>query len=152
MIINIDTDKIVQLVEDGKKFLFEPASEGAIAQLLELQDQVNTAVAEVKNHVAKQGTELNQNFTGVRGDRVKVMYRFYGSAYYIDKLRIADMDDKFYAKSVTYRPNTKEVEAYAKEQGKMPMGILVNTDRTKQVSMSYVSADPDEVEGALDES
>lgn len=153
MIINIDTSKIVALVEDGKKFMFEQASEDSIAELLELADRVNTAVAEVKAHIAKQGTELNPNFTGVRGDRVRVMYRYYGSAYLIDKLRIADMDDKYYAKSITYRPNTKEVEAFVKTEGKTPMGILVNTDRVKQVSMSYIATDPEELaEGVPDES
>jgi FMN phosphatase YigB (HAD superfamily) len=145
MIIKIDTDEIVKLKEDGKKFYFEQASEEAIAQLLELQALLESAVDEVKRHVAEQGTSLNENFTGIRGDKVRVMYRFYGSPYAIDKTRIADMDDKYYARSITYRPNTKEVEAYAKEHKQLPLGILTN-ERQKQVSVSYVAADPEELE------
>ncbi len=144
MILTIDTDKIVKLKQDGKKFLLEAESEEAIVELLKIQEDIALAISEMKETVVEKGLELSPDFTGVRGDRVRVMYRYYGSPYKLDSTMLNSIDERFYTKSVRYSPNSKEVDKFAKEAKKLPLGIVPNVDRAKQVSVTLIGGAQDE--------
>lgn len=144
MILNIDTDEVVKLVEDGKKFLLDAESEKSIVALLQLQQAVEQAIKDVKEKVVEEGLKHSPDFTGVRSDKVRIMYRYYGSQYKLDTTMLNNIDERFYTKSVRYAPNSKEIDTYAKTEKKLPAGVVPNVDRAKQVSVKLVGGAQDE--------
>ena len=132
----IDTDTIIKLTQEGKKFLLDPESESAVVQLKAIEVQIENALAEIKAEVGRQGLELSKDFTGVQSEKLRIGYRYYGSGYKMDPTMLNTTDEQFYNKSVKYAPNTKAVEAYIKKTSELPAGILENTDRVKQVSLA----------------
>ena len=144
MKLTIDTDTIIKLKQDGKKFCLEAESEEAIVELLKLQQTIAEAIDEVKTKVVEAGLEISPDFTGVRGDKVRVMYRYHGSAYKLDHTMLNSINEKFYTKSVRYAPNSKEIEAYAKTEKKLPEGVVPNVERAKQVCVTLIGGAQDE--------
>ncbi len=143
-IFSFDIDEIVKLKEEGKKFFFEVESEQAITKLLEIQAQVEQALKEVKEEVVRQGLEASENFTGVKSEKIRCGYRFFGSSYGVDVSTIEKLPETMYSKNVRYNANTKEVEAWAKEHdGKLPLGIT-RTERVKQATLGLVSGGSDD--------
>ncbi len=136
--LTIDLEDVVRLEADGKTFVFNPDAEESIAKLLALQEQVENALSTIKQTIGKQGTDLSSGFTGVRGSKVQASYRHYGQPYKLDVANIGDLDPKFYSKSVTYRPNTKNIEDYQDSTGVLPTGVIVN-EREKVVSIKAIS-------------
>lgn len=129
--LTIDLDDIVKLSSDGKGFVFNPDAEESILKLLELRNNVDKAITDIKKEIATQGVKINPGFSGVRGSKIQASYRHYGQTYKIVDPTKANL---FVTKSVTYRPIATAIEDHVDQYGKLPDGIVVN-EREKVISL-----------------
>jgi hypothetical protein len=140
-IIKVNPEDIKILATEGEKFIFKPKSEEALIKLLELQKFIDDAVEDVKNKIAQAGQEVNPNFKGVIGDRVRCIYRAYGGKYKYDFTKRGDCLP-FLKEKTTYTVDADKVEDYIKEVGELPMGIL-EADRDNKLSISLKDEEPE---------
>lgn len=134
MIITIDTDDIVITAKDGGKFVFDKTAEDKLEKLLEIKDKLDNVIEQVKSNLETNGLKLNPDFSGVRGDKIKVEYRAFGALYKLVDPKNASLD--FYKTKTTYSLNTELVSAYAENHdGKLPDGIE-KVKRQKKISIS----------------
>jgi hypothetical protein len=134
MIITIDTDDIVITAKDGGKFVFDKNAEDKLEKLLEIKDKLDNVIEQVKSNLETNGLKLNPDFSGVRGDKIKVEYRAFGALYKLVDPKNASPD--FYKTETTYSLNTELVSAYAENHdGKLPDGIE-KVKRQKKISIS----------------
>lgn len=134
MIITIDTDDIVITAKDGGKFVFDKNAEDKLEKLLEIKDKLDNVIEQVKSNLETNGLKLNPDFSGVRGDKIKVEYRASGALYKLVDPKNASPD--FYKTKTTYSLNTELVSAYAENHdGKLPDGIE-KVKRQKKISIS----------------
>nr|DAX56459.1 MAG TPA: hypothetical protein [Caudoviricetes sp.] len=134
MIITIDTDDIVITAKDGGKFVFDKTAEDKLEKLLEIKDKLDNVIEQVKSNLETNGLKLNPDFSGVRGDKIKVEYRAFGALYKLVDPKNASPD--FYKTKTTYSLNTELVSAYAENHdGKLPDGIE-KVKRQKKISIS----------------
>ncbi len=134
MIITIDTDDIVITAKDGGKFVFDKNAEDKLEKLLEIKDKLDNVIEQVKSNLETNGLKLNPDFSGVRGDKIKVEYRAFGALYKLVDPKNASPD--FYKTKTTYSLNTELVSAYAENHdGKLPDGIE-KVKRQKKISIS----------------
>ena len=133
-IFSIDTDEIVISANKAGEFVFEGKSEEDLIKLLDIQERLENVIKQVKTNLEKQGLKSNPNFTGVRGDKVKVQYSAHGALYKIGNIK--EIEPDFYNKKVSYSPKTAIIEAYVENHdGKLPAGIIAN-DRKKSITIS----------------
>lgn len=134
MIITIDTDDIVITAKDGGKFVFDKTAEDKLEKLLEIKDKLDNVIEQVKSNLETNGLKLNPDFSGVRGDKIKVEYRAFGALYKLVDPKNASPD--FYKTKTAYSLNTELVSAYAENHdGKLPDGIE-KVKRQKKISIS----------------
>lgn len=134
MIITIDTDDIVITAKDGGKFVFDKTAEDKLEKLLEIKDRLDNVIEQVKSNLETNGLKLNPDFSGVRGDKIKVEYRAFGALYKLVDPKNTSPD--FYKTKTTYSLNTELVSAYAENHdGKLPDGIE-KVKRQKKISIS----------------
>jgi hypothetical protein len=134
MIITIDTDDIIITAKDGGKFVFDKTAEDKLEKLLEIKDKLDNVIEQVKSNLETNGLKLNPDFSGVRGDKIKVEYRAFGALYKLVDPKNASPD--FYKTKTTYSLNTELVSAYAENHdGKLPDGIE-KVKRQKKISIS----------------
>lgn len=134
MIITIDTDDIVITAKDGGKFVFDKTAEDKLEKLLEIKDKLDNVIEQVKSNLETNGLKLNPDFSGVRGDKIKVEYRAFGALYKLVDPKNASPD--FYKTKTTYSLNTELVSAYTENHdGKLPDGIE-KVKRQKKISIS----------------
>lgn len=134
MIITIDTDDIVITAKDGGKFVFDKTAEDKLEKLLEIKDKLDNVIEQVKSNLETNGLKLSPDFSGVRGDKIKVEYRAFGALYKLVDPKNASPD--FYKTKTTYSLNTELVSAYAENHdGKLPDGIE-KVKRQKKISIS----------------
>lgn len=134
MIITIDTDDIVITAKDGGKFVFDKTADDKLEKLLEIKDKLDNVIEQVKSNLETNGLKLNPDFSGVRGDKIKVEYRAFGALYKLVDPKNASPD--FYKTKTTYSLNTELVSAYAENHdGKLPDGIE-KVKRQKKISIS----------------
>lgn len=134
MIITIDTDDIVITAKDGGKFVFNKNAEDKLEKLLEIKDKLDNVIEQVKGNLETNGLKLNPDFSGVRGDKIKVEYRAFGALYKLVDPKKASLD--FYKTKTTYSLNTDLVSAYVENHdGKLPDGIE-KVKRQKKISIS----------------
>lgn len=99
--------------------------------IAELEEQAKTKIAEMFEKIEKEmGTSPMLSKTG----RVRVYYRQYGEKYIVDPSRIEELPGRFYEVQKKYKVNTKELETYFDEFGKVPLGIEM-PERKKVVSL-----------------
>lgn len=124
--VQVNLTELMQLAEDGKTLVFNPAAEDAIISLLDIQDRVNNTVEFVKAEIERAGLEYTPTFTSVGGDRLKANYSASGAKYKEDPdAEIIQRRAPFWTRKVSYSPNGKEVEKYEmKHHGKLPNGIV----------------------------
>lgn len=133
--IIIKTDEIGALAKEGEKFIFQPEAEEKLIELLMLQDLVNSTVEDVKEAIAKAGTDINPNFKGVIGDRVRLVYRQYGAKYKYDWKKKNECKP-FLKEKTSWYVDTDKIEKYVEEVGELPEGIEEN-DRPNKLSISF---------------
>ena len=137
MIITIDTDDIVITAKDGGKFVFDKTAEDKLEKLLEIKDKLDNVIEQVKSNLETNGLKLSPDFSGVRGDKIKVEYRAFGALYKLVDPKNASLD--FYKTKTTYSLNTELVSAYAENHdGKLPDGIE-KVKRQKKISISRLN-------------
>lgn len=146
MILTIDTEKIGELVQNGKDILFTPGAEKALIELMELEATVAAALDDARHQIEEKGLAINQNFTGVVGDNVKVGYRYFGSKYRITpgyEQELLEHYPNMVERTVKVSLIGKAVEAFQKESGSIPMGID-SIDRKKQITIKRTTEADDE--------
>lgn len=122
-LIIIDKDELALLAKDGGKLLYEPQAEEAILKLLDLRDYLDEIIEYAADRITEKGKELDSNFSGVAGDKLKSIYRPYGSKYKIKKhLR----KSKFIERTIKYTPITETIEEHLKKTGELPSCISEN--------------------------
>lgn len=134
-IVKVNMDDVKILVEKGKDIIVTPEAEASILKLLALQEAVDAAVERMKAMIAEEGQKYNQNFTSIRGEQVKIMYREYGGKYSYDATRINDIPKTLYTPKVSISLITKEIDKWAEEHGGLPFGIN-EAQRSKTLSIS----------------
>jgi hypothetical protein len=134
-IMKVDLDVMSILAEKGKDIIVTPEAEASILQLLSLQEKVNEAVENMKAAIAKAGTQYNPNFTSIKGEKVKIMYREYGGKFGYDATRIDDIPKTLYKPRVTIALDGKAIEKWTEEHGGLPLGIFEH-ERAKTLSIS----------------
>lgn len=127
------------LVEEGKNITVTPKAENAMVALLELQEKVQEAIDQAKKVIEEKALELNPNFSSVRSDKVRVYYRAHGSKFAIDESKVQFLPKDTYKMKVTYSPDSKVLDQYAKEHnGLYPDGVIIR-ERTKSLSISLIN-------------
>ena len=132
MKISVDTDQLQILVGSAGEIVINKEGEETLLKLLEIQNQVDEAMKQAKANIERQALQVDKNFMSVQGDRIKVAYRAYGSRYAIDQSHLSDIPETLYKKVTRFSPDTKAIDKYANETGKLPVGIIT-PDRVKQI-------------------
>jgi len=141
MTISINLDEVGQWVDQSKDFSLTREAENAIANLLQLQEQIDDALKLAKSMIEKQALEYNPNFTAIKGDKIRVIYRVYGGRYKIDEQFLSVLPRELYKTLIRHTPNTKEIDTLIENhEGKIPAGIL-EVDREKQISIGFTGKD-----------
>jgi hypothetical protein len=135
MKIEVDIDKISQLVKKSTDIFLSPEGENELVELYKLQEMIEKAIHDAKANLAKKALKLDPDFRSIQGDKVKVAYRAYGSRYRIDLSLLQQLPGNFYKSKTTYSPIPSEVDQFVNEHGTPPMGIIENT-REKQLQVT----------------
>lgn len=135
MNVNVDTDDIKILVDGANKIFLSPEGEQVLIKLYELQEQVEEAIKEAKLRIESEALKLNPQFSSMKSDNLKVMYRQYGSRYRIDESYASELPKELVNIKTTITPNLDAVDDYIEQHGNLPLGLVEN-QRTKQISIS----------------
>lgn len=138
----IDIEKLKELTADAGKIFLTPTGEETLVQLLEIQAQVEAAIDEAEKTLEEAALKLDPNFTSIQADKIKVFYRAYGSKYYIDETRIAEVPKELYTEKISYSLDSKGVEKWAEEHKGLPIGV-VEKERTKSLKFTLKGAKAD---------
>lgn len=143
--MQIDIEKLDNLIADAANVLIKPEAEEVIIQLLDIQEQVETAIKEAKKRIEEAALRINPNFKSLKADKIKVYYRQYGSKYRIDESLIDQVPTSLYKTKKVYSVISKEVDAWTAEHDGMPIGII-ETEREKSIAFSKRDKDTYESE------
>jgi len=129
--IVIRKEDILTLKEEGGKLILSPKGEEAFVKLLELKKFIDETIEEVKDKIVETGLDIDEDFKGLVGERVRATYRYTDSVYTYKKAEI-DISEPFLKKVEYYKVDTEKVEQYENEVGELPQGIYYK-DRTKKL-------------------
>lgn len=161
MIYTIDTDKIIQLAQEGKNIVLTPEAEKQLLQLLDAKEYVEKAIDVCKEAITTEALKLNPNFSSITGEKVRVGFRQYGAKYKIDESKLDEVPENMYTANVTaqevdrqalgeikdtlnelslpfkvaFSVEAKEVEKFVKEHKALPDGIN-EIERPKTMSIT----------------
>ena len=141
-IIKIDMREMGMLATESNSFIFKPSAEQALLRLHETILMLQALEDSVKQQIGILGKELNPNFKGVLGDKVKCIYRKFGAKYEYDWKKKADCEP-FLKKKEYFSVDADKVNKYFKEVGELPEGISEKL-REETLSISYGGAEDDE--------
>jgi hypothetical protein len=136
LVVRINPAEIVQCQQDGKAIVFNPNAEDAIVQLLEIQREVGDAVEWLKSEIERQALEYNENFTSVKGDKIKVNYSAAGAKYKEDGT-CSRHPAKFWKKKISWSLDSKAIDEHLARRCYLPAGI-VEVSRKKTIRISEV--------------
>lgn len=131
----IDSDEIAKICKDGSDFVLDAGAEESLARLLDIQDQIAEFVGQVKKNIETSALKLDGNFTGLKGDKLKIEYRAYGAVY--DAPFPETVENTYCTSKRVYSLNTKAIEAYEQEYDGLPEGIM-RKERSKQLTIKRV--------------
>lgn len=137
MIINVDTEDLSKLVQQGSQIITSPEAEAALMKLLELQHVVEIAIVEAKMRIEESALAYDPNFTSVQSDKVKVGYRVFGAKYSIDPALLEKIPAELYKTKVSHAADTKAVDEFVAEKGALPLGINP-MPRAKQITIKPI--------------
>ena len=129
--IVIRKEDILTLKEEGGKLILSPKGEVAFVKLLELKKFIDETIEEVKSKIVETGLDIDEDFKGLVGERVRATYRYTDSVYTYKKAEI-DIAEPFLKKVEYYKVDTDKVTKYEEEVGEPPAGIYYK-DRTKKL-------------------
>ena len=141
-IIKIDPKEMTLLAQKGEAFIFKPEAESALLRLHETILMLQALEDRVKQQIGILGKELNPNFKGVLGDKVRCIYRKFGAKYEYDWKKKADCEP-FLKKKEYFSVDADKVDKYFKETNEPPMGISEKA-REETLSISYGGAEDEE--------
>ena len=133
-LIVIDRNEIARFVEQGGKLAIKPEAELHLVRLLELQEMVEKAIEDVKEKIVEAGKNIDPDFKGVIGRRIKAIYRHTQSPYDFDAGHTEEVM-QFLKETKYYRVDGAKVEEYIAEKGVMPDFIL-EKEREKSLIIS----------------
>lgn len=139
--MKIDLEKLEALKLEAGKIFLEPEGEKVLVQILEIQQQVEDAVSEVKRILEEKALAIDPNFSSIQADQIKVYYRQYGSRYKIDESQIKIIPKDLYTVKESYYPISEAIEKYTEEHGGMPAGVI-EPERPKQLTFSLKNHEP----------
>lgn len=137
LIVNLND--INSLALEGGKLMYTPRAEEAIVGLLTLKELIDNHIEAIKGKIAAAGKQLDPNFKGVVGEQIKSIYRAYGEKYEWDKT--TKTPDGILKEVVSVKVDTKAVELFVKEQGKLPDGIM-EKERVPVLSLTRINYEP----------
>jgi hypothetical protein len=136
MIVKINSAEILKLEKDGENIIFNPKAEEALVKLLEMQRELDGAVEYLKGEIERQALEFNPNFTGLKGEKIKINYSASG-AKFRDTGEITYHRNKFWSKKTVWSLDSKAIEEYKAKNRKLPKGIA-EIHRRKTIRISEV--------------
>lgn len=137
--VTINPRAIIDIAKKAGDFVFTPEAEVELVKLLKMQKLIEDMLEQVKNQIAKAGISIDKDFKGVIGEKVRTVYRKYGSKYGYRR----DQEKKLteFLKEVSYnKVDSEKVEKYIEEVGELPDGIFTK-DRKKQLSITVTEED-----------
>ena len=139
-VITIDLDTVNQMALEGGKLMYTPEAEEAIVALLTLQELIDKKVDYIKGQIAEAGKDLDPNFKGVVGERVKSIYRTYGEKYRWDGY--AETPKEVLKTVTTIKVDGPAIDTWIKEKGEFPKGIE-EKERTPVLSLKLIEYEPE---------
>lgn len=133
--MQINIEKLKDLIQDADKIFLGPEGEEVLLQLLEIEKQVELAIEAAKLKLEETALKLDPNFSSIQSDKIKVYYRSYGSRYAIDESNIDMLPKDLYETKTSYSVNTEAVDRYIEEHKGVPIGII-EKERPKSLSFS----------------
>lgn len=121
--ITIDSDQIARLCQTAEGFALDSEAEDSLCKLLDIQDQINQFVDEVKNKIAEKATQIDADFTGLSGDRLKLEYRATGAEFALEDH--ATVDEMFITRTERMGVNAEAVRDFVETNGYLPAGVIV---------------------------
>lgn len=112
---------------------FSKEGEDLLAEFFTLKQKVLETEALIKEKIEKKGCELNPDFSGIEGDKVRVSYHQYGAKYQISAENITAIPPQFY--KTKYTPNSTVIDTYFRENHSLPEGIS-QAQRKKSIRVS----------------
>lgn len=136
MIVKINAGEILKLEKDGEGIIFDSKAEDAIVRLLEIQKEVDGAIEYLKSEIERQALEFNPNFTGLKGEKIKINYSASG-AKYKDIGGVKFHREKFWSKKTVWSLDSKAIDEYKAKFYKLPKGVQ-EIRRKKTIRISEV--------------
>lgn len=133
--IKVDPKNLITLQDDAKKLVVKPEAEDALLKLMEIRDNIDEAIDMVKDEIAQQGNKIMPGFSGVESEKLRVLYRAYGSKYSF--VKGIKCPEEFVKTSERSSVDSKAVDEYLREHGELPEGVQV-ADRSKSLSISVI--------------
>ena len=140
--MKIDIEKLAKLVKDADQIVFSAEGEKVLVKILEIEKQVEDAKKAAKAKLEESALKLNPNFSSIRGDKVKVYYRVFGTKYKIDESLVAKVPKELYNSKVSYYAGSKAIDAWAEEHKGLPQGVI-EPERIKQLTFSLKNGEED---------
>lgn len=144
--IIIDPDKIPEFVKEGSSLVFKPKAEQSILKIFEIRDKCNKALELIEKKIEEAGTSLNNNFLGVKGEKIRAIRRAYGEKYSYDRLNL-EKAKPFLKEIKSLKPDTTKIENYLEKNKKAPEGIIIN--EREKVTKLYLKNVKKQVESQL---
>lgn len=121
--ITLDSDQIAKLCQTAEGFALDAQAEDSLCKLLDIQDQINKFVDEVKNKIVENATKLDSDFTSLSGDRLKLEYRASGAEFDLEDH--ATVEEMFITRTERMGVNAEAVRGFVAEHGYLPAGVIV---------------------------
>jgi hypothetical protein len=134
-IIKIDPNKMTLFAQEGERFIFKPEAEENIIELHKTIKMLQDLEEKVKEGIGRAGRELNPNFRGVIGKKIKCIYRKYGSKYNYD-WKNKEKCEPFLKRKEYFSVDADKVDKYIEEVGEVPEGIF-ESPREERLSITY---------------
>lgn len=139
MIVKINSAEILKLEKDSEGIIFDPKAEDAIVRLLEMQRELNGAIEYLKSEIERQALQFNPNFTGLKGEKIKINYSASGSKYK-DTGDIKFHRERFWTKKTVWSLDSKAIDEYKAKNYTLPKGVA-EVHRRKTIRISEVQND-----------
>lgn len=136
MIVKVNAGEILKLEKDGEGIIFDSKAEDAIVRLLEIQKEVDGAIEYLKSEIERQALEFNPNFTGLKGEKIKINYSASGSKYK-DTGSVKFHREAFWTKKTVWSLDSKAIDEYKAKYYKLPKGVQ-EIHRKKTIRISEV--------------
>ena len=150
--MNIDIERLDNLVSNADQILIRPEAEQVLLQLLDIQEQVESALKEAKKKIEESALRINPNFKSIKADNIKVYYRQYGQKYRLDESYLPQISKELYKLKTAYSVISKAVDEWTDQHGGLPVGIR---EAEREKSLTFSKRDKDsyetEIEGLKEE-